>query len=146
MTSATLSAGDGNLGYFRQRVGAEEVRSLQIGSPFDYERQMKLYVVKSMPEPADSRYGEELVRWVAHFLDESDGRAFVLFTSYRQMMAAVDALEAFIDERGWTLLVQGKGSQGTSCWTSFVRICRACCLEPTVSGRASTSRARHFRT
>ncbi|MDG2126284.1 MAG: helicase C-terminal domain-containing protein, partial [Verrucomicrobiales bacterium] len=109
MTSATLSAGDGNLGYFRKRVGAEDVRSLQIGSPFEYERQMKLYVVKSMPEPADTRYGEELIKWIAHFLDESDGRAFVLFTSYRQMMAAVDGLEEFIGRRGWTLLVQGRG-------------------------------------
>ncbi|MEI7775716.1 MAG: DEAD/DEAH box helicase, partial [Verrucomicrobiota bacterium] len=44
MTSATLSVGSEALEYFRNRVGAREVDALQIGSPFDYQRQMKLYV------------------------------------------------------------------------------------------------------
>src|SRR4051812_34867482 len=51
MTSATLSTGGAGLDYFRNRVGAYEVESRQIGSPFDFERQMKLYITKKMPDP-----------------------------------------------------------------------------------------------
>ncbi len=39
MTSATLSVGGPEMGYFRQRVGATGpgIDAAQIGSPFDYE-------------------------------------------------------------------------------------------------------------
>ncbi|MCX8511115.1 MAG: DEAD/DEAH box helicase, partial [Chthoniobacteraceae bacterium] len=43
LTSATLSTGSPDLSYFRNRVGAEEIPALQIGSPFDYEKQMQLH-------------------------------------------------------------------------------------------------------
>src|SRR4026208_1537086 len=61
MTSATLAtqfaraaqkAGTA-LDYFAKRVGAEEAIKLQAGSPFDYERQMKVFVVNKIPEPRD---------------------------------------------------------------------------------------------
>ncbi len=109
LTSATLGVGDANLNYFRQRVGAMRARALQIGSPFDYESQMKLYIAKEMPMPNDKLYAEALHRWIAYFLEKSDGRAFVLFTSYRQMADAADALGGFLEENNWTLLQQGKG-------------------------------------
>ena len=109
LTSATLGVGDANLNYFRQRVGAMRARALQIGSPFDYPSQMKLYIAKEMPMPNDKLYSEALHRWIAYFLKKSDGRAFVLFTSYRQMADAADALGGFLEENDWTLLQQGKG-------------------------------------
>ncbi|CAN5128269.1 helicase C-terminal domain-containing protein [soil metagenome] len=109
LTSATLGTGDAGLTYFRKRVGAGQVEPLQIGSPFDYERQMRLFAVRSMPEPSSKDYPEALAKWIPHFLDMSEGRAFVLFTSYRQMVATAEALEPFMSSRGWTLLVQGKG-------------------------------------
>ncbi len=56
MTSATLSVGQDDLAYFRNRIGAFEADALQIGSPFDFERQMRLYVVQKMPDPRDSEY------------------------------------------------------------------------------------------
>ena len=46
---------------------------------------MKLFVVKKMPDPRDDGYEEALAEWVAHFIEETEGRAFVLFTSYRGM-------------------------------------------------------------
>lgn len=109
LTSATLGTGDDELLFFRRRVGALGARALKIGSPFDYDRQMKLYVVRSMPEPAARDYPDALARWIAHFLAESDARAFVLFTSYRQMIDSANRLEGFVRERGWTFLVQGRG-------------------------------------
>lgn len=114
LTSATLGVGDQNLGYFRHRVGAEDARSIQIGSPFDYRKQMKLYLVKSMPDPKAPNYEEQLVNWVKHFLDESEGRAFVLFTSYRLMDTVAGQVEDFVNKRGWELLIQGKSGSRSS--------------------------------
>ena len=112
MTSATLSVGGTDLGYFRQRIGAlgEGIDAEQIGSPFDYERQMKLYIATQMPEsPRAPGYEEALAGWIQHFVEESQGRAFVLFTNYRMMQAIALRTRDFLEEHGWPLLVQGEG-------------------------------------
>jgi ATP-dependent DNA helicase DinG len=106
MTSATLSVGSERLAYFRERVGADEAEALQIGSPFDYENQMKLFVPRKMPDPRDKEYEPELARWIEHFVEMSRGRAFVLFTSYKSMQALA---EQFKSKKKWNLLVQGQG-------------------------------------
>ncbi|MES2476851.1 MAG: helicase C-terminal domain-containing protein [Verrucomicrobiota bacterium] len=109
MTSATLGVGDPKLGYFRSRVGAEKARALCIGSPFDYQRQMRVRIYKSVPDPGTPRYDELLAEGIRLSLVESDGRAFVLFTSYRTMRDAATRLEKFFRQQGWRLLIQGDG-------------------------------------
>src|SRR2546430_4399712 len=51
MTSATLAVGRPDLAYFRERTGATEAEPLQLGSPFDFQRQMKMVIVQKMPDP-----------------------------------------------------------------------------------------------
>jgi ATP-dependent DNA helicase DinG len=109
MTSATLSVGSEALQYFRQRVGAEEVEARQIGSPFDYERQMRLYITKKMPDPRDAAYEAALAERIVHFVEMTKGRAFVLFTSYKTMAALASELRERLDELDYKLLVQGEG-------------------------------------
>jgi ATP-dependent DNA helicase DinG len=109
MTSATLSVGSAELDYFRGRVGAAEVPALQLGSPFDYNRQMKLHLVRKMPEPKDSAYEDSLVKWIAHFTEQTRARSFVLFTSHRTMQTVAGKMQDFFDDKGWELLVQGGG-------------------------------------
>jgi ATP-dependent DNA helicase DinG len=109
LTSATLSVGSNDLSYFRNRVGASGCRAVQIGSPFDYKKQMTLHLVKKMPEPKDPGYDAALEKWIAHFADQSRARAFVLFTSYQTMRTAAQALETHFAVKGWNLLVQGSG-------------------------------------
>jgi ATP-dependent DNA helicase DinG len=109
LTSATLGTSEGSddLSYFRKRVGAESVRSIQIGSPFDYEQQMRIFLVKSMPDPGTDKFEAALEKWIAHFIQKSSGRAFVLFTSYRLMRSLADKMEKFFKDEGYQLLVQG---------------------------------------
>lgn len=109
LTSATLGVGDPQLGYFRGRVGAESARALSIGSPFDYKRQMKVRIYKSVPDPGTPKYDELLAEGIRQAVSESEGRAFVLFTSYRTMRDAAQRLEGFFKRKGWRLLIQGDG-------------------------------------
>ena len=109
MTSATLSVGTEALAYFRRRVGADEVEARQIGSPFDYQKQMRLYVVKKMPDPRDPPYEQALAEQIEHFVQMTKGRAFVLFTSYRVMSALASAMRERLDDLDYKLLVQGEG-------------------------------------
>ncbi|MDD5349364.1 MAG: helicase C-terminal domain-containing protein [Chthoniobacteraceae bacterium] len=109
MTSATLSVGSAEMHYFRNRVGAEEVTAEQVGSPFDYEKQMRLYVTRKMPDPRDAGYEEALAAQVEKFVEMSRGRAFVLFTSYKTLQAMAERLRKPFEKKGWNLLVQGQG-------------------------------------
>jgi ATP-dependent DNA helicase DinG len=110
MTSATLSVGRPDLAYFRQRIGADEVEPLLLGSPFDFRTQMRIFIVRKMPDPRDAGYEEALEHWIAHFVEETDGRAFVLFTSYRGMQQAADQMSEFFLRKKLNLLVQGGGA------------------------------------
>jgi ATP-dependent DNA helicase DinG len=115
MTSATLSIGvagsaqHGGLDYFCKRVGAWKIPSSQIGSPFDYPAQMKLYITRKMPDPRDVGYEKALATQIERWIGETQGRAFVLFTSYRAMQALASEMRERLDELDYKLLVQGEG-------------------------------------
>ena len=110
MTSATLAVGRADLAYFRERVGATGAEPLQLGSPFNFQKQMKIYVVQKMPDPRDTGYHKELERWIAKFVEQTDGRAFVLFTSYRDMQQVAGEMQKFFAAKKMNLLVQGGGA------------------------------------
>jgi ATP-dependent DNA helicase DinG len=117
MTSATLavSAGEGRgrktgLDYFAHRVGGENATLLQVGSPFDYEKQMQLFVAGKMPDPRDSGYRPELMKWIEHFVRKTHGKAFVLFTNFKLMQEVAETMEPFFDELGLKVFVQGTGT------------------------------------
>ncbi len=109
MTSATLSVGGEELTYFRERVGAQDVDAKQVGSPFDYERQMQLFITRKMPDPRDAGYESALAEKIEHFIQQTKGRAFVLFTSYKAMSALASAMRERLDELDYKLIVQGEG-------------------------------------
>jgi ATP-dependent DNA helicase DinG len=109
MTSATLAVGRSDLMYFRRRVGADESDAVLVGSPFDFQRQMQIFVVQQMPDPRDTSYEEALEHWIAHFAEKTQGHAFVLFTSYRGMRLVADRMRDFFARQKMNLLVQGSG-------------------------------------
>src|SRR5438309_2803906 len=110
MTSATLSVGRMDLAYFRQRIGAGEVEPALLGSPFNFQKQMRIFVVKKMPDPREAAYGEALEHWIAHFVEKTDGRAFVLFTNHRGMQQVAERMAQFFSQKHFNLLVQGGGA------------------------------------
>lgn len=98
------------LQYFTHRVGAEAAVQLQVGTPFDYEHQMKLYAVNKMPDPRDPGYGDALEKWIRHFVKLTHGKAFVLFTSYKLMLELGERMQPFFDKLGIACHVQGTGT------------------------------------
>jgi ATP-dependent DNA helicase DinG len=119
MTSATLGVGRKDLAYFRNRVGASEAEPLQLGSPFNFQRQMKMCIVRKIPDPRDAGYEKALAHWIKHFVTQTDGHAFVLFTSYRAMQQLAAEMENFCAEHDLNLLVQGGGAPRTKLLEQF---------------------------
>jgi ATP-dependent DNA helicase DinG len=111
-TSQTQPAArnDSGLDYFAKRVGAEAATLLQVGTPFEYERQMKLFVVRKMPDPREDGYRDALIQWIQHFVRQTHGKAFVLFTSYKLMQEVAERMEPFFDDIGLACFVQGTGT------------------------------------
>lgn len=98
------------LEYVAHRVGAEEAELLQVGSPFDYERQMKLFVVGKMPDPREAGYTDALAHWIEHFIRLSHGKAFVLFTNSRLMLELGERMQPVFEDLGVECFVQGTGT------------------------------------
>jgi ATP-dependent DNA helicase DinG len=96
--------------YFAKRIGAESARMLQVGTPFDYERQMRLFVVGKMPDPRAEDYRDALVHWIEHFVKMTHGKAFVLFTNFKLMLEVGELMEHFFDKMGIACFVQGTGT------------------------------------
>ncbi|MCS7090958.1 MAG: helicase C-terminal domain-containing protein [Verrucomicrobiota bacterium] len=100
----------GGLDYFARRVGGESAQQLQVGTPFDYERQMKVYVVGKMPDPREPGYRAALLHWIEHFIRLTHGKAFVLFTNAQLMREIATALQPTLEKLGITCYIQGTGA------------------------------------
>ena len=98
------------MSYFAHRIGAEAAALLQVGTPFDYDRQMKLFVVRKMPDPREDGYRDALVHWIEHFVQLTHGKAFVLFTNFKLMQEVGELMEPFFDKMGLACFVQGTGT------------------------------------
>ncbi len=113
LTSATLSAAGDESGFqlAQQRLGLDRAKSKQLGSPFDYRSQAELHLFKNMPDPSANaaKYEEEVLSRIPEYVAKTQGRAFVLFTSYTFLNRAATQLGGFFSRNGYTLLTQGNG-------------------------------------
>jgi ATP-dependent DNA helicase DinG len=89
MTSATLTV-DGSFDYVKGRLGVPEANALRVQSEFDFTEQAILYLPKQMPPPKSPQYGDAVAREVRDLLLRTEGRAFVLFTSYSMLRTVRD--------------------------------------------------------
>jgi ATP-dependent DNA helicase DinG len=105
-TSATLSSG-GTLTYFKSRLGLDDEPAPTeaiLDSPFDHANNTMLYIPRSIPEPTSPSFVRSLGPVLADILERTQGRAFVLFTSYRNMEAAYRQIDG---SAPFPLLLQG---------------------------------------
>lgn len=118
-TPRKRSASGPDMSYFIRRVGGERARQLAVGTPFDYSQQMKLYVVRKMPDPRDAGYAEALEHWIRHFIELTHGKAFVLFTNYKLMQELGERMQPFFDELRIVCHVQGTGTPRSTMLEKF---------------------------
>lgn len=88
-TSATLSA-RGNFNFFKTRVGLTELEKdkleeLMLASSFDMSRQALLYLPRGLPDPKEADFVSQAAEEIYEILMQTKGRAFVLFTSIKNM-------------------------------------------------------------
>jgi len=123
MTSATLSSGGekrkGGFEFFAGRVGLVDYDAVKLGSPFDYQKQVTIYIESDLPEPNDEKFVELACEAVKKYVLRTQGRAFVLFTSYKMLGDFAEHLAEWFKENNIELLQQGVGLDRTSLLKRF---------------------------
>lgn len=111
MASATLATGRNDFSFFRSRIGLSEGSEIRLGSPFNYETQTRLILSTNMADPSIDarRFEQQCCERIQRHLLDTQGRAFVLFTSYSMMQFCSDRLTGWLAQHDLSLYCQGKG-------------------------------------
>lgn len=93
LTSATIPSS------LAARVGlpANGFEQLDVGSPFDYEHHALLYCAMHLPDPRSPKFGAAVHDELTALITAAGGRTLALFTSYRALDAAVEAVRDRVD-------------------------------------------------
>jgi ATP-dependent DNA helicase DinG len=103
MTSATLTV-EGSFDYVKGRLGVEDADTVRVTSEFDFNEQAILYLPRKMPSPKSAEFADAAAREVLDLLRRTEGRAFVLFTSYAMLRTVRDRVEPALP---YPVIVQG---------------------------------------
>ena len=105
LCSATLTVRN-SFDHFTRRIGFDGGAMVQLDSPFD-PSQAQLIIPRGMPDPNSEEYLPALVENIRKYVELTNGKAFVLFTSYQTLRYCADALRDEFAARNWRLLEQG---------------------------------------
>ena len=99
LTSATLSIA-GSFEFIRNRLGIEEAEELVLGSFFDYQNHVLLYLNSDLPDPSRDYdwFNQALIKRIEEILQCCQGRAFVLFTNFWLIDKAYEYLSKSLPE------------------------------------------------
>jgi ATP-dependent DNA helicase DinG len=107
LTSATLASA-GSFGFIRERLGLAEADDLIAPPSYDYENQAVLYLPQRMPDPRSPQWAQAAAAEVIKILNATEGRAFVLSTSFAGMRALYEGVAREVD---YPCLLQGTASK-----------------------------------
>lgn len=111
MTSATLTV-NGDFKHFMDGTGLalaeqDRIAMKRVESPFQYEKQTLLCVVKGMPGQADynsEKYVSALVPVLTDIVNAAGGRTLVLFTSHRVLKETYHRMKYNLEEQDVCIL------------------------------------------
>lgn len=122
-TSATLSVNK-SLDGFMQTVGLSHATKpcvhKMLNSPYDYNHNMVIYVVRDFPEPNNALYLEALERFLAQVHKAQHGSLLTLFTNRHTMEQCYETVRPVLVEQGMNLLCQKKGSSTKTLRDMFI--------------------------
>ena len=106
LTSATLSANN-NFGFIKEHLGIKECDELLLGSPFNYEKNVLLYLPKKIEDPNHKFevFQKQVLEHIKNIIDIMKGRIFILFTSYKMLNVVFNDL--ILSYKDMNLLRQG---------------------------------------
>jgi ATP-dependent DNA helicase DinG len=110
LTSATLSCDGGQTGDFdflADRLGLEDFDALKLGSPFDYYKQVTLYIEKDLPDPNEPDFIDSAAAAIQKYVEKTTGGTFVLFTSYEMLNRVAEQTADWFSAKGFNFLYQG---------------------------------------
>jgi ATP-dependent DNA helicase DinG len=128
MTSATLSSGadeKSGFNFFAGRIGLSNFDAVKLGSPFDYENQVTIYIEKDLPDPNNKEFVIQAVEKIKKYLLQTKGRAFVLFTSYSMLERMAEKIHQWLIENNIELLQQGSDIDRGTLLKRFKRVGKA---------------------
>ncbi len=123
LTSATLSVA-GLFTHYLQEVGLPgDTTSLQVASPFDYENQMRFFVVKDLWkfQETEGMIALRVAEFVAEVAQQLKGRTLVLFTSHRLLRATYTPLAQQLEKLNLNILAQGIDGGRSTILGEFLR-------------------------
>lgn len=119
LTSATLQT-HGTFDYIRERLHAEHIRTLDVGSPFDYKSSTLIFLPEDMPEPNERHaYQQAVERSIIELAAALDGRVLGLFTSYTQLRQTAQAISPRLALGNIAIYDQSDGSSRQSLLEGF---------------------------
>ena len=109
-TSATLAV-DNKFDYYKKSIGLqkEEKKNIEekiISSPFDYEKQMKVYIPNDTLDPNDIDFLDDLEYFTEKIIKKTEGHCFLLFTSYSSMNYMYNRLKNYFNKNEYTFIKQ----------------------------------------
>lgn len=144
MASATLTTGSDNCRSFAARVGADGEDRFVESSPFNYDKNLTVFIATDAPELSGSgaagggtaggasaylKYLADAVGFGARRARaQFDGGTLALFTSYQDLRHVADVLTEPLRKEGITLLAQGSGLSRRELKERFVEDGRALLL------------------
>jgi len=112
LTSATLATSRGGahgFDYIRTRLGLDDADEVLLTSPFDFRKQAKLHIETQLGDPNDlEQFVPAASEAIEYYVRKSEGRCFVLMTSYTMLEAVAETLGEFCTDNDYSLLVQGR--------------------------------------
>ena len=109
-TSATLAV-DNKFDYYKKSVGLvkenpKKIDEKIVKSPFDYEKQMKVYIPEDALDPTNTEFMRDLEGFVEEVIKSTKGHCFLLFTSYSTLNFLYSRLKTRLSQKEYTLIRQ----------------------------------------
>ena len=108
--SATLAT-NGNFNYFKNSLGLNEEKCIEeiIKSPFNYEEQMSVYIPNDILDSENiNAFVTDASRFILEILTKTQGKAFVLFTSYTMLNQIYYSIGKKLKNAGFEVFLHGE--------------------------------------
>ena len=123
LTSATLSIAD-SFEHFLKDAGLPATTiTARVDSPFDYEHQMRFFVVKKGVKKQNSEEQKELelAQFIIEVAERMNGRTLVLFTAHKLLRQTYSSIHTELLRKGIETLAQGIHGERSTLLEAFKR-------------------------